>query len=197
MELRTGVNSINIQRVVFVVNKPTLVLKKKKFCRKIWVIYNIMTYPGKEIHSQMKFPYPLLDIPLHPSEEEDCCNSLCESLCFLHTTLHRQTSLSSLTTGHWPDQLGRKEYCHPFVLTLIYIITSFIVVKCVAVYRHVHWYMIRNPQRSIAAKINNGTSHPYKNNNQELIALTFPSTLQYFHKYITKRENRLSSGKLI
>ena len=53
--------------------------------------------------------------------------------------------------------------------------------------------MIRNSpvdSRSIDAKIN-GTSNPYKNNNHELIAPTFPGTLQYFHKYITKREKQI------
>ena len=125
MDLGTSVNLINFSEscCCFFVNKPTLYLKKKKLCRKDLsynIIYNIMTYPGKEIHSQMKCLYPFLDIPLHLSGEEDCCNSLCESLCFLHMTLHRQTTLTSLTTGHWPDQLGRKEYCHPFILTLIY-----------------------------------------------------------------------------
>ena len=46
-------------------------------------------------------------------------------------------------------------------------------------------------QRSIAAKINNGTSNPYKNNNHAVIAPTFPGTLNYFHKYITKREKQI------
>lgn len=39
--------------------------------------------------------------------------------------------------------------------------------------------------------INDGTSNPYKNNNHELIAPTFPGTLKYFHKYITKREKQI------
>ena len=51
--------------------------------------------------------------------------------------------------------------------------------------------LFRIHQRCIATKMNNGTSHPYKNNNQNLIALTFPGTLQYFHKYITKREKQI------
>ena len=51
--------------------------------------------------------------------------------------------------------------------------------------------LFRTQQRSIAAKINNGTSNPYKNNNHALIASTFPGTLKYFHKYITKREKQI------
>lgn len=50
--------------------------------------------------------------------------------------------------------------------------------------------LFRIQQRSIDAKIN-GTSNPYKNNNHALIAPTFPGTLQYFHKYITKREKQI------
>ena len=62
--------------------------------------------------------------------------------------------------------------------------------------------LLRIHQRSIAAKVNNGTSHPYKNNNQKLIALTFPGTLQYLYKYMTKREKQIklweidSKGKI-
>lgn len=53
--------------------------------------------------------------------------------------------------------------------------------------------LFRVQQRSIniAAKINIGTSNPYKNNNHALIAPTFPGTLKYFHKYITKREKQI------
>lgn len=51
--------------------------------------------------------------------------------------------------------------------------------------------LFRIQQRSIDAKINDGTSNPYKNNNHELIAPTFPGTLKYFHNYITKKEKQI------
>lgn len=51
--------------------------------------------------------------------------------------------------------------------------------------------LFRIQQRSMAAKINNVTSNPYKNNNHALIAPTFLGTLKYFHKYITKREKQI------
>ena len=51
--------------------------------------------------------------------------------------------------------------------------------------------LFRIQQRSIDAKINNGTYNPYKNNNHALIAPTFPGTLKYFHNYITKKEKQI------